>query len=295
MEDALEIHAYYSKMFEAFAMLPADDIRRALLPKGPEYTLKGRYRDYHNFLTRLKSYAERSNLDPARRQVIIDYWTQSAPLSELASRYPECRSILQESDRSDLKERFLELADDLSAAWAPSWYAGSASPTTEEILHEIAPSLGEDARARLEVIANRLSVLNARAAQIPAGACARSPYPEDAINLISNKMASGKANEPAANSGLTLRQIALLSIYRRVPLTRPQADEVAHAAGYTSPTSGRKLMEHYNALDRPSERINVAGEALRAMLKAIEGVIPHLTGGSKQQAQSELQTLEAKR
>ena len=96
--------------------------------------------------------------------------------------------------------------------------------------------------------------------------------------------------------GLSLRQVALLFIYNGEPLNRPKANHEATKAGFTSPTSGQKLMQYYNALaHHVTNRIGVEKKALSDMIKDITAVLPALVGTSRQHAESELKTLEAKR
>jgi len=90
---------------------------------------------------------------------------------------------------------------------------------------------------------------------------------------------------------LSLRQVALLHIYQSIVIPKA-ADEIARKHGHTS---GAKLYEHYRKLSHRTGRIGVEGQQLAPMLGDIVAVIPHLTGIALQQAESELQTLNAKK
>ncbi|WP_157887107.1 hypothetical protein [Hymenobacter sp. PAMC 26628] len=94
---------------------------------------------------------------------------------------------------------------------------------------------------------------------------------------------------------LSIRQVALLHIYRGSAAIINDAKQVALDAGYKKPTSGQQLKGHYNKLSRQiSNRIGVEGKASTDMAKDISKVIPYLTGAAQQQAERELQTIKAK-
>lgn len=90
---------------------------------------------------------------------------------------------------------------------------------------------------------------------------------------------------------LSLRQVALLHIYQGFAIPTA-ADSIAHAHGHTS---GKRLYELYTRFAHGiNNRTGVEGRAIRPMVSDISAVIPLLTGTSRQDAEKELQTLEAK-
>lgn len=91
--------------------------------------------------------------------------------------------------------------------------------------------------------------------------------------------------------GLTLRQVALLHIYQGHIIPR-EAGEIARQYGHQS---GQALYEHSRKLTLPSQRAGADGKALAPMIADITKVIAHLSGTARQQAESELQTLQAKK
>jgi hypothetical protein len=96
--------------------------------------------------------------------------------------------------------------------------------------------------------------------------------------------------------GLRLRQVALIHIYEGVSLNSTLANQVAANAGFTSKTSGQKLMTHYNKLAHQStNRTGVEAKALTDMIKDISEVLPLLSENAKLKAKSELQKLVAKK
>jgi hypothetical protein len=98
-----------------------------------------------------------------------------------------------------------------------------------------------------------------------------------------------RASRPAAH--LSLRQVALLHIYQSLVIPKA-ADEIARKYGHTS---GAKLYEHYRKLSHRTGRTGVEGQQLLPMLGDIAAVIPHLDGVARQNAENELQTLNAKK
>ena len=117
-----------------------------------------------------------------------------------------------------------------------------------------------------------------------------------ATDAASNSQTATEAPTSPVTPGLSLRQVALLFIYNKEPLNRPKANHAATKAGFTSLTSGQKLMQYYNALaHHVTNRVGVEKKALSDMIKDITAVLPALVGTSRQHAESELQTLKAKR
>ena len=97
----------------------------------------------------------------------------------------------------------------------------------------------------------------------------------------------------AATAKTSLRQVALLYVYEGKVIPKA-ADEIARQYGHKS---GAKLYQHYLTVSQRAGRIgeDVVGQKLAPMIKDIAAVIGQLTGKSQQQAESELQTLEARK
>jgi hypothetical protein len=96
---------------------------------------------------------------------------------------------------------------------------------------------------------------------------------------------------PVKSSGLSLRQVALLHIYQGHIIADKEANAIAQQYGHQS---GPKLYEHFRKLVRPSQRIGVEGKMLAPLIADVTKVIAHLAGTPRQQAERELQTLQAK-
>ncbi|AMR27700.1 hypothetical protein A0257_11730 [Hymenobacter psoromatis] len=101
---------------------------------------------------------------------------------------------------------------------------------------------------------------------------------------------------PVVTDKLSLRQVALLHIYEGRVLDSTEAVKAAAKAGYSSRTSGQKLMQYYNALaHHTTNRIRLEGKALSDMIKDIARVVALLSGTAREQAESELKTLQARK
>ena len=98
---------------------------------------------------------------------------------------------------------------------------------------------------------------------------------------------------PVKSDKLTLRQVALLHIYKGKVIPKA-ADAIAKEYGHQS---GAKLYSHYLTVSQRAGRTgeDIEGQKLAPMIKTIKGLIPHLSGPARQQAESELQTLEARK
>jgi hypothetical protein len=99
---------------------------------------------------------------------------------------------------------------------------------------------------------------------------------------------------PAPGAGqLSLRQVALLHVYEGKVIPKA-ADAIAQLYGHKS---GAKLYAHYLTVSQRAGRtgVDIAGQKLAPMIKDIAAVIDRLTGSVRQLAESELQTLEARR
>ena len=82
MSKAIKLHAYFSKLFEAFEQLPLRDIELALQEEMPKYLKNGRWHEYERFLIRAKPYLNRSLLMQANASSFRTFWI--AKLSALA-------------------------------------------------------------------------------------------------------------------------------------------------------------------------------------------------------------------
>ena len=99
--------------------------------------------------------------------------------------------------------------------------------------------------------------------------------------------------ETKGASPLSLRQVALFYAYNDKVIPKA-ADEIAKEYGHQS---GAKLYLHYLTVSQRAGRIgdDVTGQKLPPMIKDIAAVIPRLSGKALQKAQSEMQTLEARK
>lgn len=164
LNKALELHAYYSKMFEVFAVLPPDDIRTELNRESFEHFRSGHYHEWRKVLQRLRSYLGNSTLDDGRREVVRQFVDSEEAINEIMLPYPECRILLLETDRSDLKERFIELIKGQNIPMAGHWVMGIDNRTPDEIQGLCPPVLDEETKSRTEVIKQRLAILDEREA-----------------------------------------------------------------------------------------------------------------------------------
>lgn len=105
--------------------------------------------------------------------------------------------------------------------------------------------------------------------------------------------ATGPADIEAVPGKLTLRQVALLYAYEKKVIPKA-ADEIARHYGHQS---GAKLYGHYLTMSQRAGRTgeDIQGQKLVPMIKDIIAVIPHLSSARKQEAESELQTLKARK
>ena len=105
MDNALEIHAHYSKLFEAFAVLPPDDIGGALFERACELWAESPWNEFGKFLERVESYLEQSQLSPERRARVAKFLTKQKPHYERSRWKPEERPRLIEWERQELIHR----------------------------------------------------------------------------------------------------------------------------------------------------------------------------------------------
>ncbi|WP_162910759.1 hypothetical protein [Hymenobacter oligotrophus] len=159
-ERALKLHAYFSKVFDAFSELPISDIQRTLREQSKRYTgYRGSYYKYRLFLERIRSFVEKRKLDPARRKVVLEFLDYEEPLNQSMIQFPECRHELWERDRADLRMRLYTLSTgekiSLQAlAWASSYRPIGDLNQLEKI------QIDEDSKQRIAVIIKRLSLLD---------------------------------------------------------------------------------------------------------------------------------------
>lgn len=96
---------------------------------------------------------------------------------------------------------------------------------------------------------------------------------------------SGKAS-------LSLRKIALIHVYRGVPITRENCNEIALENGYKSGEKLRILYGEYkSASNRKGTPTPCTPRKLRNKIDLFESVLPHLSDADKQRALSDIQTL----
>ena len=181
MDNALEIHAHYSKLFEAFAVLPLDDIKRDLRSESLKHFQSGEYHDWRKMLQRMSSYLEKSNLDGQRRESIKAFINNEEAINNIELSYPECRMLLRESDRTELRTRFIELIGGQNMSLAGHWVMGIDKRTPDEIQGLCPPVLDEETKSRTEVIKQRLAILDER----KAPSVRVIPPPPDGADFVS--------------------------------------------------------------------------------------------------------------
>lgn len=92
---------------------------------------------------------------------------------------------------------------------------------------------------------------------------------------------------------LSYRKIALMLIYQRKHVgSESQATGIASKYGQKS---GELLIRKYNRYSSTIERIGVTGREVKPMINDIEQVLPYLDDSQKKWAESELNTIKAKR
>ena len=105
MDNALEIHAHYSKLFEAFAVLPPDDIGSELFDQACELWAESPWDEFGAFLKRVESYLEQSQLSPERRAAVAKFLAKQKPHYERGVWLVETRPRVIKHDEPDLKRR----------------------------------------------------------------------------------------------------------------------------------------------------------------------------------------------
>jgi hypothetical protein len=106
-ETPLEIHSYYSKLFEAFAALPPADIGTALFERACELWAEKPWDDFGRFLNRIESYLEQSQLSPERRAEVLAFLDKQKPHYERGCWLPETRPRVIKHDEQDLQRRLV--------------------------------------------------------------------------------------------------------------------------------------------------------------------------------------------
>jgi hypothetical protein len=81
-----------------------------------------------------------------------------------------------------------------------------------------------------------------------------------------------------ALSQMSAQQIALIHIYRGIPITTHKANQLAQQANLQS---GGKIYQKYRKLMREEERLNIDGKKRSHLIKDIEAILIHLSGPAK--------------
>ncbi|QDK77756.1 hypothetical protein EXU85_03765 [Spirosoma sp. KCTC 42546] len=144
--------------------------------------------------------------------------------------------------------------------------------------------------AEIQKAAQLLSELNL---DIPKGVRILSENKVVDWELISKgeKHAVSNDNNKAAPK-LSLREVALLYIYRDQTIERIDSNTIAKHYGYTS---GEKLMQHYNKLSQTNERTGLEGKEIIPMINSMKKVKPFLTNIQQKRIDTDLLVLEGKR
>lgn len=99
-------------------------------------------------------------------------------------------------------------------------------------------------------------------------------------------------NSNKATPKLSLREVALLYIYRDQSIERIDSNTIAKHYGYTS---GEKLMQHYNKLSQTNERTGLEGKEILPMINSMKKVKSFLTNIQQKRVDTEILVLEGKR
>ncbi|GAB3231259.1 hypothetical protein GCM10027346_17560 [Hymenobacter seoulensis] len=161
MKSAIEVHEYYSQLFEAYTVLPPADIAKDLsFGCLAELWNRGKYQEYRDSLDRLNSYLDKSKLDPERRKEVAGFLAVHKLLVEKHILFPECRHRLFESDRIDLRERLFELLNGPNFGEGKLWAAGIYLGTVAELEANAQIKPDKDACNRIAVIKKCLATLD---------------------------------------------------------------------------------------------------------------------------------------
>lgn len=253
MADALEIHAYYSKLFEGFAMLPTDDISSALFERACYLWAEEPWNEFGKFLERIEAYADTNQLSRPKKEAVAKFLARQKPYFERCCWLIEERPRLIQADVPDLKRRFDAVMNGF--LWA-DFEAVDKNDTTALATHR---------EQIMGVIERRLALLKERAEHARAVA----------------------DEEPSISALSDYRRIALFLHYEnKLP---PTTDAILQQQ-YNKP-SLKQLKKYYNSLHGSSSRDGAQGKELAPMIAAIEAVIPVLSEKARQVANEELRKL----
>lgn len=135
MRTPFEIHAHYSKLFEAFGKLPLQDIKVALNLEESRFLLKANYYGLRNHFSRLKTYLNETPPSPERRHLIQEYIDNKGALYRHMLKCPEDR-VPNAENRLDLRIRFFTLLHPKSHKKAFGW-AHKLNPLHDTSIEEL--------------------------------------------------------------------------------------------------------------------------------------------------------------
>ncbi|WP_324671482.1 hypothetical protein [Hymenobacter sp. GOD-10R] len=152
MNKALELHAYYSKLFEAFAVLPPGDIGSALFDESVELWATSPWQDFGAFLNRVEAYLGASTLSLDRQARIEAFLAKHKTHYERCVWAPEERPYLNETDKGSLQARRQLLK--------AGWY--NDSEMSENFEWSGSSALEEYTQKQLKKVEQRLLILAER-------------------------------------------------------------------------------------------------------------------------------------
>ena len=159
MEDLLETHNFYKKLFKAFKALPLQDMVSAINSATSNMLRNGDYEGFRLFTARIKSYGEGSKLSSEKQAVVAEFLGFAEPQLISFEAYPELRPVLRAEDRMTLRCRFFSLLfEDSTANDALVW--AMANYCTMEELEDDAPlPADEKVKISLKTVKERLALL----------------------------------------------------------------------------------------------------------------------------------------
>lgn len=162
MEELLETHNFYKKLFKSFKGLPPQDMVSAINSATSNMLRNGDYESFRLFTARIKSYGERSKLSSERQAVVEEFLSSAEPLLIFFDDCPELRPVLRAEDWIALRCRFFSLLFGGSTAndalvWSMTNYC-----TMEELEEDAPSSNDEKVKISLKKVKEKLALLGSR-------------------------------------------------------------------------------------------------------------------------------------
>lgn len=106
---------------------------------------------------------------------------------------------------------------------------------------------------------------------------------------------SNKKKNKNTSSGLDMIHVALIYSYKNIYINYANMKQIASEYGFTSPTSGNRLLQQYNKVHKTTDRKGSQGTPIKDKnrIKAITKILPYLDEPSiKEKAKKEILSLE---